>query len=212
MKVDRTGERYGMLVVTEWSHSQYRSPRMGSYQYWKCQCDCGNVSIVLANNLVNGNTKSCGCQSSRVTLKNRITTHGMSHSPTYKSWSAMKDRCYGKSHSEYKRYGALGIVVCDRWKNSFENFVADMGCRPQSMSLERKDPKGNYEPSNCKWADAYEQANNKRGSVLISCFGKQQTLSQWSREVGIKLGTLYGRIKLGWNIERALTIKPRGQQ
>lgn len=206
MKIDRTGMRYGNLVVTGWSHAKYRSPRQGSYQFWFCKCDCGSAATVLANNLVKGNTTSCGCKSSRVTLKDRVTTHGMTGSPAYKSWQAMKDRCYRESHIEYKRYGAVGIQVCKRWRNSFENFLQDMGERPDGMSLERKDSSKNYSPSNCKWADAYEQANNRSNNRLITCNGVTQTLAQWSRQIDIGATTISLRIKRGWSVEQALNF------
>lgn len=211
MKINRTGMRYGNLVVTGWSHSEYRSSRHGSYQFWMCKCDCGNSTIVLANNLVKGNTKSCGCKSSRLSFGDRNTTHGMTATPTYNSWRAMKDRCYCISHIEYKRYGAVGIRVCKRWLNSFENFLNDMGERPEGMSLERKDPKRNYSPSNCKWSDAYEQANNKRNNRMIRCNGSTKTLAQWSRETGVHASTISLRIKRGWSVERALNFY-KGEQ
>jgi len=206
MKIDRTGMRYGNLVVAAWSHAKFRSPRQGSYQFWFCKCDCGSTATVLANNLVKGNTTSCGCKSSRVTLKDRVTTHGMTGSPAYKSWQAMKDRCYRESHIEYKRYGAVGIQVCKRWRNSFENFLQDMGERPDGMSLERKDSSKNYSPSNCKWADVYEQANNRRNNRLITCNGVTQTLARWSRQLDIGAATISLRIKRGWSVERALNF------
>jgi len=212
MKVDRVGLRYGNLLVTKWSHAQYRSPRQGSYQFWFCKCDCGKSTVVLANNLVKGNTRSCGCKSSRFSFKNRITTHGMTGTPTYKSWQAMKDRCYRTSHIEYKRYGAVGIKVCKRWLDSFENFLQDMGERPLGMSLERKDSTKNYLPSNCKWADAYEQANNRRNNRMISCNGITQTLAQWSRKIDVKATTISLRIKRGWSVERALNFMENGNE
>lgn len=163
---DKVGNRYGMLVVMAHSHSVFRSPRQGSYQYWKCKCDCGKDSVVLSNSLTSGKTKSCGCQSSRLALPKRNTTHGQSignvRSRTYNSWRAMKDRCLCKTHIEYKRYGALGVTVCDSWKDNFQAFFDDMGERPDGMSLDRIDPYGNYEPSNCRWADAKTQSNNTR--------------------------------------------------
>ena len=212
MKIDRTGMRYGNLVVKKCSHAQYRSPRQGSYQFWLCKCDCGNSKIVLANNLVKGNTKSCGCKSSRSSFGHRITTHGMSGTKTYKSWQAMKDRCYSASHIEYKRYGAVGIKVCKRWLDSFENFLQDMGERPGGMSLERKDSTKNYSPSNCKWADAYEQANNRRSNRMISCNGLTKTLAQWSRQIDVDATTISMRIKRGWSVERALNFKENGNE
>lgn len=163
MKINRTGMRYGMLTVVSHSHSVFRSKRHGSYQFWNCICDCGGTTVVLANNLINGNTTSCGCQGSRATLRERMTTHGMTGSPAYKVWQGMLDRCRYPSHVSWEYYGAKGVKVCERWM-SFENFIADMGDRPDGMTLDRIDPFGDYEPSNCRWADWETQAKNKRGN------------------------------------------------
>src|SRR5206468_1663320 len=82
--------------------------------------------------------------------------------PTYRSWYAMKARCTNSNHTSYHHYGGRGITVCERWLNSFEAFLTDMGDRPEGTSLDRIDVNGNYEPSNCKWSTPSEQANNKR--------------------------------------------------
>jgi hypothetical protein len=164
--VDITGNIYGDLTVSGFSHKEFRNSRQGYYNFWKCKCICGNESIVLGNNLKSGTTKSCGCKSSRFSLKEKVTTHGLSNTKTYNSWRAMKDRCYCKSHSEYKRYGEIGITVCERWKNSYENFLKDMGERPENHSLDRINPFGNYSPENCRWATYKEQANNTKIKYL----------------------------------------------
>jgi hypothetical protein len=160
--IDLTGKIFGDLIVISFSHKIFKSSRSGYYNFWKCKCSCGNEVAVLSGNLKKGNSKSCGCKSSRKTLRERMLIHGKSKTKTYNSWRAMKDRCYCVSHKEYKRYGAVGITVCDRWKNSFENFFNDMNERPANHSLDRINPYGNYEPENCRWATHKEQANNKK--------------------------------------------------
>lgn len=164
--IDITNNVYGELTVLGFSHKVFRSSRYGYYLHWKCKCSCGNEKVVMGTNLKTGKTKSCGCKSSRLTLAERATTHGASNTLTYNSWRAMKDRCYSKKHSEYKRYGALGTIVCERWINSYPNFLEDMGERPEAHSLDRINPFGNYEPSNCRWATHKEQANNKKMHYL----------------------------------------------
>lgn len=124
---------------------------------WNCICDCGNFKIVSGCKLKSGNTKSCGC----LQRESRIT-HGRSSTKLYKSWSVMINRCINPNCPSYPDYGGRGITVCDRWKYSFENFLEDMGERPEGMSLDRKDNDGNYEPSNCRWATGTQQEFNKR--------------------------------------------------
>jgi hypothetical protein len=121
----------------------------------------------------------------------------------------MRQRCENPNCTPYPKYGAKGIRVCERWQ-AFENFYADMG-EPQSPqhTIERKDPKGDYEPTNCRWATQLEQQNNRSSNRVITAFGKTQTLQQWVRETGFAHKTILGRIdRLGWNVERALTVKP----
>jgi len=202
--IDRIGVRYGMLTVVSLERRVFRSSRQGYANYWKCLCDCGNETQVHQSNLVSGNTKSCGCKSSRLTIGDRVTTHGMSETPTYTSWRAMKDRCYQPSHKEYKRYGAVGISVCKRWRDSFENFFADMGERPDGCTLERVNGKKNYSPSNCIWATKEQQANNRKNNRLIEFGGEVMTLAQWSTKTGIPAATIARRIDRGWDVERAL--------
>jgi hypothetical protein len=120
----------------------------------------------------------------------------------------MINRCHRPTTSGYHKYGARGIVVCERW-HTFVNFLADMGEPPEGMSIERKNNDGNYEPSNCRWATAIEQANNKTTSRFIENHGRRMTLSQWARETGIKEATIDMRLRKGWSPEKALTIPVR---
>jgi hypothetical protein len=206
--LDRSGSRYGSLTVISLGRRVFRSSRHGYANYWKCLCDCGNEVEVYQSNLTSGNTSSCGCRSSRLTLHKRVTTHGMSKTSTYTSWRAMKDRCYQETHKEYKRYGAIGITVCKRWRESFENFLKDMGERPEGRSLERLDSTKPYSPSNCVWATHEQQANNRRSNRLIKHKGETMTLSQWSKKTGIPAATIARRIDRGWNVKQALGETP----
>lgn len=138
---------------------------------WRCKCDCGTEQVVIGGNLISGISKSCGCWDSEVTaLRNRQNTqHGHSiggkTSREYNSWTAMIKRCYRPRDISYHLYGGRGIKVCQRWRDSFQHFFNDMGLRPKNTTLDRKDPYGNYEPSNCRWATHLEQAHNKRAKV-----------------------------------------------
>lgn len=133
------------------------------------------------------------------------TKHGMTLSSEYTSWARMKDRCANKNANNYQRYGGRGIFVCDRWINSFENFIEDMGNKPgKEFSIDRIDNLAGYCPENCKWSDRIEQCNNRRSSSFLMCNGKTQTIAQWAKEMGYKASTIGMRLSYGWTIERAI--------
>lgn len=129
--------------------------------------------------------------------------------PEYSTWRGMKARCERPSHHKYHRYGGRGIVVCRRWKRSFNNFLADMGCKPSPQhSIDRIDNDGNYEPSNCRWATQLEQQNNTQRTVLLTYQGKTQSAALWAREKNVSRKTLNTRLKRGWSIEQSLETNP----
>jgi hypothetical protein len=146
-------QRFGRLVVL----SQDERSKHGGRQ-WRCGCDCGATTVVRADSLKSGATTSCGCYN-----KDVCTTHGQTKTRAYKAWQAMKTRIAGGNEKYRRNYVDRGISMCDRWE-SFENFYADMGDCPDGLTLERIDNDGDYEPSNCKWADYYEQNKNRRPS------------------------------------------------
>lgn len=153
---DLTGRRFGRLTVI----ARVPGQRSGSV-CWMTKCDCGNTREVLRTNLVSGQTNSCGCLNKEALAKRRHK-HGQSQTRTYQSWVMARFRCISSKHPKYPDYGGRGIKMCDRWLNSFENFLADMGERPEGLSLEREDVNGHYEPGNCKWATQSEQSLNRR--------------------------------------------------
>jgi hypothetical protein len=152
---DLTGKRFGKLVA------QSFAGRGSSHAVlWFCICDCGQTTVKRDCNLLSGRTKSCGCHG----VQHGHTTKD-GYSPTYTTWRCMKIRCLNPEHDKYKFYGGRGIAICDRWINSFENFLADMGPRPEGATIDRINPDGDYEPGNCRWATWDEQKRNKRGYV-----------------------------------------------
>lgn len=177
--------------------------RDGAGQRWSCRCECGTLKTVQRSALVAEIQVSCGCYLAEVARAKGIanTTHGMSGSPAYNIWEGMHKRCNDLKDS---RYGGRGIKVCERW-NHFENFLEDMGERPEGMSIERDNVNGGYEPGNCRWATDEEQANNRRTTRFIEFAGTRQSLAQWARQIGVKPGTLRFRLEQGWSVERALT-------
>lgn len=132
-------------------------------------------------------------------------THGMSKTPTYKVWESLLSRCYNPNNSRYHRYGGRGIGVCDEWRHSFETFLIDMGKSPDGMQLDRMDNDQGYSKSNCRWATRTEQQNNTRRNRHITAFGKTQTISQWSREIGVSRFAIRDRLDKGMLPEDAIT-------
>ena len=134
----------------------------------------------------------------------RTHGHGTDNSPTYRSWAQMLQRCRNPKNDRFKDYGGRGIIVCDRWR-SFENFLSDMGSRPEGTSIDRyPDKNGNYEPGNCRWATRREQQNNMRSNAVLACYGITATLSEWAERTGIAKDTLRRRVNMCWPVDRIL--------
>lgn len=169
-----------------------------------CECVCGATKLVTIPHLrqKTNPTISCGCRNPSELRK----THGLSGTREHSSWRSMISRCYHPTNSSYKFYGGVGIIVCEEWRYSFENFLNDMGTRPIDFTLERKDSTDNYNLANCVWANKETQANNKSNNHLISFNGQTKTLAQWSKLSGINAKTLQARINnYGFTVKDALT-------
>lgn len=173
---------------------------------WFCACDCGNTVTVYQQHLRRGDTKSCGCYRSENSTKIH-TTHGETKTRLYKTWDIMRQRCFNPNDHAYRHYGARGISICEEWNDFlvFKQWALENGYR-DDLTIDRIDVYGNYEPSNCRWADLNTQANNKTTSHYLEYNGKKQTIAQWAKEMNIPIGTLHKRItKFNWDIESALT-------
>jgi hypothetical protein len=165
---DLHGRKFGRLLVIGLAPTSTTRDRK-----WLCRCDCGRDAVVRTGALADGRQESCGClHSERTAARNvRRTRHGHARkagaSAEYAAWSALRRRCLNPDDRQFAHYGGRGITVCERWLESFDAFVADMGPRPSPLhSIDRIDNDSGYEPGNCRWATAEVQNRNKRGSKL----------------------------------------------
>jgi hypothetical protein len=194
--LDLTNRRFGRLFVID----IYRPTKNGQRR-WVCVCDCNNVAATTTARLLNGDCRSCGCLRMGLPKSHGHTVNGMI-SKTYKSWALMLARCYNKKNNRYYRYGGRGITVCDRWKDSFENFLADMGNRPKDCSLDRIRNDVGYCKENCRWATKLEQARNKTNARMIAYRGEIRALWDWAQTLNLNYDMLHARLMRGWRPER----------
>lgn len=194
--IDLTGQRCGRWTVIGEANTPSR------HVYWNCVCECGTHKIVRGSALTSGHSNGCKPCGKR--------KHGMTGTPEYVNWQRMNGRCRNPQCKDFPEYGGRGITICDRWR-SFAAFYADMGPRPSPVhSIDRyPDQDGNYEPNNCRWATPTEQSRNRHHVRPITFNGATQYLPDWSAQLGIAYGTLYGRLKKGWTTEKAFTTPPR---
>lgn len=162
--IDIRGQKFGRLMAIFPTSERYYGRVV-----WLTQCDCGEYYLVPTMSFVSGLTKSCGCfhresSKQRASIRKLALKHGYTNTSIYTSWEGMKQRCLNPKNQRYEYYGGRGITICDRWsgKHGFENFLEDMGPKPEGLSIDRKDNDGNYEPGNCKWSTQKEQVNNSR--------------------------------------------------
>lgn len=194
------GDKFGRLTV----RCEHHERTEGGGRQYICMCDCQAMRMVAGSHLKTGHTKSCGCLNREIHRKRNLK-HGMINTPEYYVWANIKNRCCNPSNSSYPQYGGRGIEMCTEWKNSFEAFLADMGERPSSKhSIDRIDNSKGYSKDNCRWATRTEQNNNKRDNRIIFYKGREQTLAQWCRELGLNYKKVYERITgYHWAIEKA---------
>lgn len=190
---DMIGKRIGRLVIV--AQCGARSGR------FVCKCDCGNTREYYLSQL--NEARSCGC------LSKELSNGKDGKTRLHKIWSNMKQRCSNPKVRAYKTYGGRGITVCDEWKDSFKNFKewAYSNGYNDTLTIERIDVNGNYEPSNCKWITLEEQVNNKTNSVWIEVDGIKKTAKQWSRITGIPYNSIISRVNRGVNPRIIVTAK-----
>ncbi len=219
---DLTGKVVGRLTVLRRATSL-----VGGQKGWVCICVCGTEHNVRHDHLVHEFIRSCGCYQSEVSSKTislLSTTHGMSGSREHNSWNAMRARCYRPNRVTRTNYHGKGITVCVRWRESFENFLVDMGYAPtQKHTVDRiNSDKGywcgkpecpdcgppNREP-NCRWATSKEQNRNRRDNVNFTVGLQTMCVAAWAELLGVPPETLWGRLKRGWPVDKAMTQPPR---
>jgi hypothetical protein len=201
------GKRFDRLVVTR----VFFIPE-SSHALADVICDCGNTLQVKVNNLRTGNTTSCGCY--RVEWRQAMAAKPKAprirnETAEYRAWTHMLGRCYTPTDGSYRRYGGRGISVCDRWRTSYQNFLADMGPRPEDCSLDRIDNDGNYTPENCRWATRAQQSQNRSSNRHVEYAGRRWIVSQLAEHVGLPYEALRRRLDRGWSVEEAVSKRLR---
>jgi hypothetical protein len=189
-------KKFGTLTV----ESEVFERNKNGHILYNVVCDCGKQKQVLGSSLRSGASRSCN--------KCFLLTgsHGMYKTREYSIWQSMKDRCYNPNNISFKNYGAKGIFVCERWINSFANFLSDMG-ESKGLSIDRINVYGNYEPSNCRWATPVTQARNRTNNKIYSYLGETLCASEWCKKLNMPSSTFNNRINRGWSIEETI-IKP----
>lgn len=189
-KNNLTGLTFGRWLVLAFEGRDRHGKRV-----WRCHCSCQRERVMTSTELRSPKRNSCVC------VRRGNYKHGQSLTPEYTVWAGMIQRCTNPNHIVYRHYGGRGITVCERWRNSFSDFISDMGQRPSPKhSLDRIDNAGNYESGNCKWVEKSVQARNTRRNHFITWNGKTQTATDWSTELHITFGTVVRRSRAGINL------------
>lgn len=195
-KLDLKGKRFGRLVALE------EVGRSSEGQVlWKCQCDCGNTSLVRATALRSGHIRSCGCASQEA-----VTKHGMSKTRLHRIWCLITDRCENPHNGSWDNYGGRGIKVCSEWRNSFEAF-RDWSLAngyQDDLSIDRINNDGDYEPNNCRWATVKEQSRNRRSNVILTYNGESHCMVEWAEILKVPRQRLANRYRRGWSTQEIL--------
>ena len=198
------GTRFGKLIVIGDAPS-YIKPDGRHEAMSRCLCDCGTIIPIRAWVLRNGHTKSCGCLKSEIRIRlNFKHGHAVKKSKTYFIWSQMKNRCRNPNQNSFPNYGGRGIKVCERWQ-VFENFLTDMGEKPQGKSIDRIDNGKDYSPENCKWSTRKEQNRNSRHNRIATVRGVTGCISELCEIFHLRYKTISNRLAKGWRVDRAFT-------
>lgn len=188
------GQKFGRLTVIKLHHIKQTTRK---FYYYLCKCDCGNEYIVLKSSLLNNLTRSCGCYNNETRIKQckKRAKHNLTDTRIHQIWEKMNGRCYCKTSPDYKNYGGRGIKVCNEWKEflPFYDWAINNGYQ-ENLSIDRIDVNGNYEPFNCRWANAKTQQRNRRNNILITYLGETHCLSEWAEIYKIPYKLFYQRL------------------
>lgn len=195
------GRKFSKLTVIEKSAEKTKSGNVK----WLCKCDCGNETTVVGSKLKNGHTKSCGC------LKKSEQSQGYSATRLYRIWLNMHNRCYNKKHDAFKWYGKKGVSICKEWHDflPFREWALANGYK-ETLSIDRINSSGNYEPSNCQWVTQKEQMNNVSSNKILEFQGVQYTQAQFAEKFNLKYHTVRNRVRMGWSLERIVSTPENG--
>jgi hypothetical protein len=197
VRAELAGQSFGLWKVLRYHGSS------GQGAMWVCRCECGTERPTYASALLHGKSLSCGCVRPGAERHGHNRRFGGGRSPTYKAWANMLRRCKDPNHPSFRNYGGKGIGVCAEWLK-FENFLRDMGERPEGKTLDRKDGSKGYNKSNCRWQTMLEQGNNRSNNRRIAYMGETHTVAQWARILRIKEGTIRARLSRGFTDIEAL--------
>ena len=187
---DLTGKTFNRLTVIKRAEIEKKEV------YYLCKCTCGNEKIIRGKDLKYNKIKSCGCLNKEKTIE-RNTKHSLRHTRIYRIWLLMKNRCLNSKYHLFKNYGGRGITVCNEWKNDFVKFYdwsMNNGYN-DTLTIDRIDVNGNYEPSNCRWATKLQQQRNTTRLRKITYKNETHCISEWAEILGLEYNTLYHRFR-----------------
>ncbi len=198
------GQKYGRLTIIRELEPTFTQSGRRRYKYL-CKCECGNETIAEGGNLRKGLKKSCGCLEKENQLK---PTHGKTNTRLFSIWVGMRRRCYDTRRNNYQNYGGRGIRVCNEWlgESGFQAFYdwAMANGYDDTLTIDRIDDDGNYEPCNCRWVDMQTQQNNRRNNHIVTAYGESMTVTQMARKYKLNPNDLYKRLKGKTNAESVI--------